>query len=110
MAMYYFCAQTNVVKTQPTFVVVKGKSKELQFGVGAIVFAAVSTFCISFCLCWWALPCAIVGVVLGVTVSFFCVFVVSFFSYKDFCQLCCSDFYMWFCSGCYVTTIIKWEK
>jgi len=75
------------VTTQPTLVV-KGKSKKLQFGVGAIAFAAVSTFCMFFGLCWWALPCAILGIILGVTVSLFVCFCFVLRLQGFFCQLC----------------------
>jgi len=56
--------------TQPTVVVEERPRSQPELGIGAIVFATVSTIFIASFLCLWALPCTIVGIILGVTVSF----------------------------------------
>ena len=39
-----------------------------EFGIIALVIAILTTIVVIFG-CWWALPCSIVGIVLGMTVS-----------------------------------------
>ena len=38
-------------------------------GLGALIFAGISTAIILGCGCWFALPCSLVGVILGAVVS-----------------------------------------
>ncbi len=40
-----------------------------ELGIGAIIFASVVTFALLSIGCIWPLPCTIIGIVLGVTVS-----------------------------------------
>ena len=41
-----------------------------ELGIGAAIFAGISTACIFSLGCWWGLPCTIVGIILGVIVSY----------------------------------------
>lgn len=43
--------------------------RRTEIGLGAIIFGAFTSVCLGTSGCWWALPCSIVGIVLGVTVS-----------------------------------------
>ena len=61
-----------MVVQQPTTVVtahVQEDSSSTDMGVGALIFAILSTICITLCCCWWALPFSIVGLVFGILVS-----------------------------------------
>ena len=40
-----------------------------ELGLGAAIFAIISTIFIASFGCWWALPCTVVGIILGITVS-----------------------------------------
>ena len=43
-----------------------------EIGLVALVLAIISTALFAICGCWWALPCAVVGIILGATVSNAC--------------------------------------
>ncbi len=54
---------------QPTRqVVIDRPQSDPGLGIGAAVIATLSTIFVASCLCWWALPFTIIGIVLGVTV------------------------------------------
>ena len=40
-----------------------------ELGIGALIFAMMSTIFITSLLCWWSLPFTIAGIILGATVS-----------------------------------------
>ena len=42
---------------------------EVGLGIGATVAAVFTTIFLASLLCWWALPCSIIAIVLGIAVS-----------------------------------------
>lgn len=66
--------QNAAVMIQPIPVVVQGTftqpQRQPELGIGALAFAIASTIFMFFLGCWWSFPCTIVGIVLGVSVSY----------------------------------------
>ena len=54
----------------PAVATIEQPRRRPEFGIGALVFAIMSTIFIASFMCWWSLPFTIVGIVLGITVSF----------------------------------------
>ena len=50
-------------------VYVERPQTDSQLGLGALIFASITTVIILSCGCWFAIPCGIIGLVLGVVVS-----------------------------------------
>lgn len=60
----------TVVMQQPTPVTTTVRpNRRPEMGIAAMVFAIITTIFIASFGCWWSLPCTIIGIVLGVTVS-----------------------------------------
>ena len=59
----------TTVLVQPTQAVVTQRpDRRPEFGIGALVFAVMSTIFIASFACIWSLPFTIAGIVLGITV------------------------------------------
>ena len=59
-----------MVTAQPTvYSSTVPRQTQPETGIIAIILAVFATFCVLSFGCWWALPCTIIGIVLGVTVS-----------------------------------------
>ena len=55
---------------QPVSVVhVERPQIDSRLGLGALIFSGIATLIILSCGCWFALPCSLIGVVLGAVVS-----------------------------------------
>ena len=63
--------QVTVVYNQPVSAVhvERPQQTDSRLGLGALIFAGITTAILLFCGCVFALPCGIIGVVLGVVVS-----------------------------------------
>ena len=57
--------QTNVT----TPLISTNPPSRLDYGMGALIFAFITTIIAASCGCFWALPCTGVAIALGVTVS-----------------------------------------
>ena len=61
--------QPGVVVAQPMVTQVKNQSQTVGLVAGSIAFGWCTFIFLISLMCWWALPCSIVGLVLGFTVS-----------------------------------------
>lgn len=64
-------ATTVVVQQQPLLApanTIQHAPSRPEFGIGALVFAIVTTI-IMILGCWWGLPCSVAAIVLAMTVS-----------------------------------------